>query len=109
MLLAVAILPLIARIVGPNLLAISMLFIFKPVSFVARAISMMVFAKAVGLVIFPLTVVNISICVDKPTTAIRLVSLPVPLVERSIDPYLNTSSIFSAQLVPLTLVLCPII
>ena len=62
-LLSVLVLALIACIVRPDLLAVPMLLVFVPVAFVAGAIRVMVVTEAVRLIVFPLTLVNITILV----------------------------------------------
>ena len=54
---------------------------------------MEVVAKAMGLVVVPLSLVNITILVKQSAIAIGLVVLPVALVERAIGPNLDTLSL----------------
>ena len=53
-----------------------MLLVFEPVAFVSGAISMVVFAEAVSLVILPLAVVDVTISVNQSALAVGLVSPP---------------------------------
>lgn len=109
MLLTVAVLPLVARIVRPDLLSITVLLVLKPVAFVASAVCVVVLAEAVGLVILPLAVVDVTVCVNQTTASVGFISPPVALVEGAVDPDLNASSVFAPVFVPLALVLSAVV
>jgi hypothetical protein len=59
-------------------------------------------AVSVGLVIFPLTVINVTICVNQTTTTVGFVIQPVTFVKRTVNPDLDTTAALSALRVPLT-------
>jgi hypothetical protein len=64
---------------------------------------------AVGLVVFPFTVVNITVGVDETTSTVSLIILPVAFIERSVNPDLDALAILLALLIPLALVLSTIV
>ena len=109
MLLAVAVLALVAGVVRPYLLTVTMLLVLVPVALVPRPVRVVILAKAVRLIVLPLAIIDIAVRMDKPTTAIGLVCLPIALVKRSIHPDLNTSPVFPAHVVPLSLVLSAVV
>lgn len=51
---------------------------------------MEVVAKAMGLVIFPLTLIDVAILVKQSAKEVSLVVLPVTLVKATVRPYLDT-------------------
>lgn len=63
-LLPVFILTFVACIVWPNLLTLTVLFVFKPPALVASTISVVVNSIAMCLIILPISVVNIAISVN---------------------------------------------
>jgi hypothetical protein len=108
-LLAVTILSLVASIVRPNFFAITMLLVFEPITFVSCPISVVILSETVCFVILPFTVVNIAVSVDQTTPTIRFVSSPVTFVEGAIDPDLDSTTVFTTELILLALVLRTII
>ena len=109
MLLSIAILAFVTGIVRPNLLAVAMLLVLIPEAFVARTIRVMIIAETMRLVILPLTVIYVTICMDQSAAAVCLISFPVALIKGSIDPDLNSFSVFPAELVPFSLILGPVV
>jgi hypothetical protein len=57
-----------------------------------------------SLVILPISIVNVSICVNQSSFPIGLVSLPVSLVDTAIAPNLVARSISLVLVVPLALI-----
>lgn len=109
MLLAIFVLTFVTCIVRPDFLALTMLLVLEPPAFVPRSISVVVNSIAVCLVIFPVTVVYVTIGVNQTTSTICFVIFPVSLVKRSINPDLDTTSIFPSLLVPLAFILSSIV
>ena len=109
MLLSVLVLSLVASIVGPDLLTVTMLLILEPVALIPGPIRVVVDSIPMGLIILPLTIVDIAVCMDQSASAVGLVSPPVPFIERAIHPDLHTTPILHALLIPFTLILCSIV
>ena len=101
MLLTLFIVSFVLSTIWPNLLALTVLFIFEPLTFVPRSISVIVHAVAVRLIVLPLTVVYVTVGVNQATATVSLVVVPVALIQRPIDPDLNASAVFLTLLVPL--------
>jgi len=80
-----------------------MLLIVSPVSLISRPISMSVGALSICLVIFPLSFVDVTVCVEQLSKPIRLVIKPVALVARAIRPLLTTVT-FTQLVSPFTLI-----
>jgi hypothetical protein len=72
-------------------------------------VSVIIGAKTVCFVIFPISIVDITISMDETTFSVCFIALPVALIHGSIDPYLNATSLFVTRLIPLTSVLCSIV
>ena len=109
MLFPVLVLPLVAGVVRPDFLPLSVLLVLEPEPFIPRPVRVMVVPEAVGFIIFPFTVVHVAVRVNKPSAPIGLVSTPITFVERSIDPNLDASAVFSSHFVPFTLVFRPVV
>lgn len=109
MLFAVLVVALVACIVGPNFLAVAVLLVFLPVTFVLRAVSVVVNAVAMGFIVLPVSIVDVTIGMDEATTAISLVVLPVTFVKRAINPDLDTLAVLLAIAVPFAGVLSAVV
>jgi hypothetical protein len=89
---------------APSFYSLAMLLIFEPIAFVLGIVDVYKNAIAIGLVLHPGSVINVSICMSHPPLAISLVFPPHALVLRAIRPELNSDPISLPRLLaPLTL------
>ena len=96
---------LVARIIRPNLFALTMLFILEPLPLVTRSVGVVVNTETVRLIVLPITIVDVTVCMDQTPSAVGLVVLPIAFVQRSINPNLNALSVFAVLRIPFTLIL----
>lgn len=76
----------------------------EPIALVLGSIVMELLSETVAFSILPLTGVDASVRVDKPTSSILFVLLPVAFVKRAIDFYLDAASIPAVLVIHLTLI-----
>jgi hypothetical protein len=80
-----------------------MLLVFFPAAVIAGAFDVGVDALAVGFVVEPFAVVDISISMEELALTAGLVELPLTVVSRRVGPYHNATTVTQATL-PLALV-----
>ena len=90
-------------------MAIAVLLVILPTACVFRAISMKIISMAMRLAVDPVYLLDVTLCVDEPASSIRFALLPVPLIDCSIRPGLQTTAVFEAFLVCLALVRDPLV
>ena len=78
----------------PSICSLTLYFRFKEFTFVCAFISPNHFAMTVLLVALPLSNVNITVKIDKPTISVIHSLFPISIVPSSIWPNLNASTIF---------------
>jgi hypothetical protein len=92
-----------------------MLLIFKPLSHIPCAISMIIEPFPMRLVILPIALIHVPISMYQPPPPIRRIALPVAFIERSVLPILLPLSVsiyilyyntIPLTLFPLTFVYC---
>ena len=66
-----------------------MLFVLFPLTTVLRSVKMAVGSMAVRLVILPMAVINITICMDQSSFTVCFVVSPVAFVEGAVGPDLD--------------------
>jgi hypothetical protein len=96
---------LVASIIWPNLFALTMLFILEPLALVTRSISVVINTETVRLIVLPIAIINVTVCMDQTTSSVGLIVLPIAFVQRSINPNLNTLTVFTVFRIPFTLIL----
>ena len=90
---ALAVVALKFAAVGPSLHTLTILRVVLPEATIQRAVLMEVEAKAMSFVIFPLSLVDVTVFVQQAAVVIRLVFVPVALIETTIRPDLDTTSL----------------
>lgn len=80
--------------VWPLLDAFAMLFVLIPLSDICGTISVFVGSMSVGLVIQPLTLIDIAISMDQCTLTVRLITLPLTIIFGTVLPHLLAITIF---------------
>lgn len=108
-LLAILVLTFVASIIRPDFFAFTVLFVLEPPAFVSRTISVIVDSVAVGLIVLPVSIIDVSVSMNKAASTVCFIVFPVTFVKGAIDPDLNTATVFSALLVPLSFVLGSVI
>jgi len=103
MLAAELVISIVATFVGPGLNTSTMLQIVLPFSFVHSAIYMLVNPCAIRFVVSPVTIVNVSINVDKLAFSMSTIFSPLSHVLSSIRPGLLAETITETSF-PLTIV-----
>ena len=73
-----------------------MLNVLEPFACIARAIVFSVYSFTMSFVVFPFSLINISVRVNKPASTIGPVFFPVTFIKCEIIPDLFTSSIAHA-------------
>lgn len=83
-----------------------MLLVLFPISFILGTVQVTVNTVAMRLVILPLTVVDVAICVDQPSFTICLIIFPPAFIHRAVRPYLTALALANVlALDPLSIVL----
>lgn len=88
MLLAVFVLPLVLRSVGPLFDSLAVLFILDPFAYIGGSICMFVGSVSMCFIVVPRTFIYVSVCMDKNAMAVCLVLTPLAIVLAAILPYL---------------------
>ena len=107
MLVAFAVDAFIHRSIFPGLLALAILQVIRPVSFILRAVNVEIGAVAVGFVTTPFTIEDVSIYMVKDAPSVSLVVLPIAFVAGAIRPSLFAETVTEPS-EPLTLVNCSV-
>lgn len=105
MLLAGEVLTFVHRAIGPLFLTMAMLQIVHPLSLVARTIHVDVDALAIGLIIDPVTLVDIAVDVSELSEAVCPIILPIALITSTIGPNLDAKTV-TEPTDPLARILC---
>ena len=72
--------------VGPLFDPHPMLLVIFPLAIVDLAVDVGKFPPAVGCIELPLALINVTICVDESSNAMRPAVAPLPLVEAAVEP-----------------------
>ena len=81
------------RAISPRFLAVAMLFVIKPLSYVKRPVSMLVSSLSVGHISLPFSIVKIAVRMPKLPHALRLIIDPFAFVF-AFRPYQNAINLF---------------
>lgn len=108
MLFALVVASFIHRVVSPDLLALAVLEIILPLTFVAGTVLVDIHSIAVGLVIEPFTLEDIAVYVPELSVAAGLIETPVSFVLGTIFPHLHTIAMLHVS-EPLSCVGCSIL
>ena len=105
MLLSFKVLSIIFGIIWPSFHTLAVLLVVEPLSHVCGAVCMSIGSVSVCFVISPLSFIDVTICMHQFAKAIGLVRLPLTLVLGAIRPYLMSVPIFHS-IEPLSSVYC---
>ena len=99
----------VRALVGPNEFATAVLLSFHVLPIVACPIWPPLHALPVRLVVLPVALVNVAVRVDQPPPTVCLVVFPVALVSAAVQPDLNAPAVANVRLLqPFTLVFCTV-
>jgi hypothetical protein len=104
MFLAVFIITFILGMVWPCFYTISVLLVFLPITGVFGSVYMFVCTATMSFVTYPISIEAIAIGVDQSAKAMRLVILPISFVFTAVFPALNTFAFSHTFRCPLTCV-----
>lgn len=71
----------------------TILFVVGPLAFVPGLVDVSVYAKPTCLVVFPVSLIDVSICMDNPPLAMCLVIEVPAFVQTAIRPYMLALSL----------------
>ena len=106
MLLALEVLPVVLRAVGPGLHTLPVLLVIKPLTHVGSTIGMRVGTVTVSFVVTPLALVDVTVGMYEFTESVSLIGLPLAFIFGPVGPDLMSVAVLH-PVKPLTGVNCP--